>query len=604
MASVNKNFVVRNGLEVNTDLLYADIDNKRVGIGLTLPQADLHVLGNAIINPQLTVTTVQATNVNTGNLTVTGVADFNALEGTTLQIDSTSTLDGNVDMNADADVQGRLSFGEISGDGSPLSGIVTQIVAGPGIEIEATEDPGKGIVEISSFAPVGKTVFVTQNGDDTNSGLSEADAKRTIKAAASVALTRDTIKIYPGVYVEENPIILNELVSVEGTELRNIVVTPKFPEKDLFYVNNGCHITDLSFIGQNSRDGAAMIALEKLLGTKEDRYFDAARMIRFNLDFIAKESVEWLHSGYSGFAGNHLEQDAARKINENIEYIAAETVGFLTARNVGDGSIGYLGDAGAAFIITDSDSLATDPVNCEDDVKDVLRAFTNDLKSNSNKRSIGAARSYFDPVTEDLLHVNASDSNGNSVAQATVDAFDFAIGIATHIINNQDWATSSSAVGFGTTTFANSDAFGNRGIYQDLSYEPLPGDCDPVITTFESNAGIVTNTLQNEIDNGFSGTGLAFVAGITTSFGVNIDVFNDCVDDIKNIWKRINYDATRGGNSESINSGKAYYNITGLGTEATSFTLIPEILKNPGEVEQTIATLDPVSYTHLRAHET
>ena len=592
MASVNKNFVVRNGLEVSTNLLYADTDTQRVGIGLTLPEAELHVIGNAIINPQLTVGTLQATaNVNTVNLNVTGTSSFNNLASNTLEVASTTTLSGFLDVNNNADVSGQLSFGTISGDGSPLSGIVTQIVAGPGIEISATEDPGKGVVEISSFAPVGKTVFVTQNGDDTNSGLSEADAKRTIKAAASVALTRDTIKIYPGVYVEENPIILNELVSVEGTELRNIVVTPKFPEKDMFYVNNGCHITDLSFIGQDSRDGAAIIALEKLLGTKEDRYFDAARMIRFNLDFIAKEAVEWLHSGYSGFAGNHLEQDAAKKINENIEYIAAETVGFLTGRSAGLGGVGYIGSAGTTFIITDSNSNPTAPVNCEDDIKDVFRALANDLKANSNKRSIGAAKSYFDLDTGDFLHINASDSNGNSVAQATVDAFAFATGIATHIINNQDWSTSASAVGFGTTTFANSNEFGNRGIYQNLSYEPLPGDCDAVISTFENNVGIITNTIQDEITPG-APSGVDTIAGFTTVFGVNLDVFTDCVDDVKDIWQRIIYDATRGGNSESVNAGKAYYNITGLGTEATSFTLIPEILKNPGEVEQTIATLD------------
>lgn len=591
MASVNKNFVVRNGLEVSTDLLYADTDTQRVGIGITLPEAELHVIGNAIINPQLSVGTINVATTNTGDLNVSGLADFNNLEANDLLINNTATVNGFLDVNADADVLGRLSFGEISGDGSPLSGIVTQIVAGTGIEITATEQPGKGIVEISSFAPVGKTVFVTQNGDDSNSGLSEADAKKTIKAAASVALTRDTIKIYPGVYIEENPIVLNELVSVEGTELRNIVVTSKFPEKDMFYVNNGCHITDLSFIGPDSRDGAAMVALEKLLGTKEDRYFDAARMIRFNLDFIARESVEWLHSGYSGFAGNHLEQDAAKKINENIDYIAAETVGFLTARNVGDGSIGYLGSNSAAFVIVGDDGNPIAPVNCEDDIKDVLRASANDLKAASNKRCIGAAKSYFDQDTGVLLHINAADPNGNSVAQATVDALDFAIGIATHIINNQDWSTSSSAVGFGTTTFANSNAFGNRGIYQNLSYQPLLGDCDDVIQTFEDNITIVTDTIQAEINVG-APSGPQYLAGITTVFGVNLDVFDDCIDDIKDIWKRIIFDATRGGNSESIRSGKAYFNITGLGVEATAFDLIPEILKNPGEVEQTIATLD------------
>ena len=35
--AVNKNFVVKNGLEVNTNLLLADADNSRVGVGTSVP---------------------------------------------------------------------------------------------------------------------------------------------------------------------------------------------------------------------------------------------------------------------------------------------------------------------------------------------------------------------------------------------------------------------------------------------------------------------------------------------------------------------------------------------------------------------------------------
>ena len=43
--AINKNFVVKNGLEVSTDLIFADDQNRRVGILLTEPIYDFHVNG-------------------------------------------------------------------------------------------------------------------------------------------------------------------------------------------------------------------------------------------------------------------------------------------------------------------------------------------------------------------------------------------------------------------------------------------------------------------------------------------------------------------------------------------------------------------------------
>lgn len=44
--AVNKNFVVKNGIEVATNLIVADADNKRVGIGSTVPRISLDVRGS------------------------------------------------------------------------------------------------------------------------------------------------------------------------------------------------------------------------------------------------------------------------------------------------------------------------------------------------------------------------------------------------------------------------------------------------------------------------------------------------------------------------------------------------------------------------------
>jgi hypothetical protein len=427
------------------------------------------------------------------------------------------------------------------GDGINLVGIVTQIVPGIGVDIFGTQDNrglGKGVVKIDAYRPIGKTIYVSQNGDDNNTGLTENHTKRTIKAAAAVALYGDTIQVFPGVYVEENPIILAKTVSVNGTELRNCVVTPKYPDQDLFYVNNGCHINNISFIGQNSTNGAAVVALQPLKGTAADRFFDASRLIRLNLDYIAKESVGFLTSGFSGFAGSHREQDAARLIDKNLDFIAAEAVGYITSTDYKT----------PAFVVPGVGGVST----CRNDIKSIMSAVSYDLKANSNRKSIGAGYSYFGSPGG-LIHIT-----GVGVSEATIAALDYAAGISTYVINNQPIPTSYQ-VGIGQSF--------------DPSVIQVAGGCVGVGVTIQQLVGIVTNMI---------GAGSTLVAP-PVRYGVTLES-DLCALDVKRIWKGICFDITRGGNSKCVSSGLSYYDKDG--------NLIPQILKNPGEVGQTIATLD------------
>jgi hypothetical protein len=43
-------------------------------------------------------------------------------------------------------------------------------------------------------------------------------------------------------------------------------------------------------------DGAAVVSLQPLAGVSTDRFFDATRLIRLNLDYIANETVGYLTS--------------------------------------------------------------------------------------------------------------------------------------------------------------------------------------------------------------------------------------------------------------------------------------------------------------------
>ena len=81
--AINKNFVVKNGIEVNTNLIVADTDSNKVGIGTTVPEYTLHVF--------------QGTGIGATTINVTGVGTFLeelnvGLAGTTLTAISNATL--------------------------------------------------------------------------------------------------------------------------------------------------------------------------------------------------------------------------------------------------------------------------------------------------------------------------------------------------------------------------------------------------------------------------------------------------------------------------------------------------------------------------------
>ena len=342
----------------------------------------------------------------------------------------------------------QLTYGELAINHYDGTVFVRQDTEGVGISTR--------VVTVGAGRSIGNTWFVTGAGDDLNSGLSQQDALASIKKASEYAQPGDTIKVSAGYYVENNPIVLRDNVSVEGFELRNCFVAPNNSNKDLFHINNACHLTDLAFIGKGADIGGgskgvpsggsapgflgepmqkdkAVIAFVPLEGVSGDRYFDGARMIRQNADYIAGEAVGFLTSGFSGVAGSHRAQDAARLIDLNAEYIAAEAVGFIT-------SVNYVGGA-----FTMSFGTARD---CQDDIHDVLEAVAHDLRAGykdgtqANSRSVGAAQSYF--VGGALSHIL-----GVGISEATIAAMDRAAGIATFVINNKPYGFEN--VGGGTT---------------------------------------------------------------------------------------------------------------------------------------------------------
>ena len=77
--AINKNFVIKNGVQVSTDLIIGDADNNKVGIGTTIPGYDLHVARGRKSRGGIGATDLVVTGVSTiKDLLVTGFSGFSS----------------------------------------------------------------------------------------------------------------------------------------------------------------------------------------------------------------------------------------------------------------------------------------------------------------------------------------------------------------------------------------------------------------------------------------------------------------------------------------------------------------------------------------------
>ena len=93
--AINKNFVIKNGVQVSTDLIIGDTDTNKVGIGTTVPHYDLHV----------GVARGSRGGIGVTDAVVAGVATINQLSVTGI-----STFAGALDVNSTVDFAGDVVF--------------------------------------------------------------------------------------------------------------------------------------------------------------------------------------------------------------------------------------------------------------------------------------------------------------------------------------------------------------------------------------------------------------------------------------------------------------------------------------------------------------
>jgi hypothetical protein len=223
-----------------------DFDSTLNVDGATVLQSTLNVKGSTDLDSTLNV---DGAAVLQSTLNVKGSTDLDS----TLNVDGASVLQTTLNVKGATDLDSTLNV-----DGAAVFNSTIELNSSL-IDINGSTAIGKTDYRLASvgtgvsWRPPGvqtqNAIWVTMDGNDSNSGYLEGDAKRTVGAAASIAQEGDTIFIRSGVYYENNPIGLRTDVSVSGQDLRLVTIVPNNITKDVFHVRRGCLIENLNFAG-------------------------------------------------------------------------------------------------------------------------------------------------------------------------------------------------------------------------------------------------------------------------------------------------------------------------------------------------------------------
>jgi len=228
--AVNKNFVIKNGLEVSEDLIIADPIESRVGVGTTVPEYTLHVNGG----------------IGATNLYVTGVSTFVGF----------STFNDDVNIQGDLDVTGSITFtgvttafDDVTVQGNLTVAGITTLASTGGI----TTTGGDLYVNTDFIVGAGATV----GGALTVAGNVDLNADLDVDGRTELDITNisETLNV-TGISTFENDVNINQDLTVSG----NLDVTGVSTFRDSVNIDGG----DLNVSGvvtATSFDGAGQIGI-------------------------------------------------------------------------------------------------------------------------------------------------------------------------------------------------------------------------------------------------------------------------------------------------------------------------------------------------------
>jgi len=215
--------------------------------GLQGIQGSLGIQGN--LGPQ-GIQGIQGTQGHTGAQGYTGAQGFQGVQGTQGYTGSQGYqgIQGFQGFQGLQGVQGVQGVGVqgYTGSQGPIGAQGTRGLQGlQGVQGLQGIQGLQGSSEATQYAD--HVLYVSKSGNDSNDGTTLANAFLTIKAALAVAGPRTTVFVKSGDYYENNPVTIPAFVSVVGDSLRSVNIHASNRTSDLFYVNNGSYIKEVTF---------------------------------------------------------------------------------------------------------------------------------------------------------------------------------------------------------------------------------------------------------------------------------------------------------------------------------------------------------------------
>ena len=256
------------------------------------------------------------------------------------------------DINEKSDITGSVEItGSLTVDG-PINVVGDQALdLTASVSLESVDTQLFGGIKPEDFGANDSTLYVSAvSGDDNNDGRTPQFALKTVKKAAELATAGDDgrfglpdadftgfrIELAAGTYREDNPIELPRNTTVWGAGLRVTKVVANNENEDLFWVNSGNYLAEMTFAGlrvfpsvDNARSGFAIAFAPNAFITTSP-YVQNCSMIS-NQENSFKELYEDIPAGGGGLNvdGNRIHPDSplASMVLDAYTQIAPNGVG-------------------------------------------------------------------------------------------------------------------------------------------------------------------------------------------------------------------------------------------------------------------------------------